>query len=66
MDVPIRYNWSDKKEKLENVLDDFNTDGVIKNWEYTDSFDESVVGKKGWYKDLGQLQYYHLSNRQLA
>ena len=51
MDVPIRYNWSDKKDKLENVLDDFKTDGVIKDWEYTESFDESVVGKKGWYKD---------------
>ena len=50
MDVPIRYNWSDKKEKLENVLDDFKADGVIKNWEYTESFDESLVGKKGWYK----------------
>lgn len=51
MDVPIRYNWSDKKDKLENVLDDFKTDGVIKDWEYAESFDESVVGKKGWYKD---------------
>ncbi|WP_256237385.1 helix-turn-helix domain-containing protein [Bacillus sp. EB600] len=51
MDVPIRYNWSDKKDKLENVLDDFKTDGVIKNWEYKESFDESVVGKKGWYKE---------------
>ncbi len=50
MDVPIRYNWSDKKEKLENVLDDFIADGVIKNWEFTESFDESLVGKKGWYK----------------
>ncbi|MBZ5753522.1 hypothetical protein [Metabacillus rhizolycopersici] len=51
MDVPIRYNWSDKKDKLENVLDDFKTDGVIKDWEYAESFDETVVGKKGWYKD---------------
>ena len=50
MDISIRYNWSDKKDKLENVLDDFKDDGVIKNWEYKDSFDESVVGKKGWYK----------------
>ena len=50
MDISIRYNWSDKKDKLENVLDDFKEDGVIKNWEYKDSFDESVVGKKGWYK----------------
>ena len=50
MDVPVRYNWSDKKEKLENVLDDFIADGVIKNWEFTESFDESLVGKKGWYK----------------
>lgn len=51
MDIPIRYNWSDKKDKLENVLDDFKTDGVIKNWEYKERFDESVVGKKGWYKN---------------
>ena len=51
MDIPIRYNWSDKKDKLENVLDDFKADGVIKDWEYKESFDESVVGKKGWYKD---------------
>ena len=35
---------------MENVLDDFKADGVIKNWEYKESFDESVVGKKGWYK----------------
>jgi len=49
MDIPIRYNWSDKKDKLENVLDDFKSDGVIKNWEYKERFDESVVGKKGWY-----------------
>ena len=26
---PVRYNWSDKKEKLENVLDDF-----ISRWSY--------------------------------
>ena len=51
MDISIRYNWSDKKDKLENVLDDFKADGVIKNWEYKESFDESVVGKKGWYKN---------------
>ena len=51
MDIPIRYNWSDKKDKLENVLDDFKADGVIKNWEYTEFFDESLVGKKGWYKN---------------
>ncbi|MEH7375672.1 helix-turn-helix domain-containing protein [Neobacillus drentensis] len=51
MDIPIRYNWSDKKDKLENVLDDFKTDGVIKNWEYKERFDETVVGKKGWYKN---------------
>ncbi|WP_256242065.1 helix-turn-helix domain-containing protein [Bacillus sp. V3B] len=51
MDIPIRYNWSDKKDKLENVLDDFKADGVIKDWEYKESFDESVVGKKGWYKN---------------
>ena len=46
MDIPIRYNWSDKKDKLENVLDDFKKDGVIKNWEYKESFDESVSRKK--------------------
>ena len=40
-----------KKDKLENVLDDFKADGVIKDWEYTESFDESLVGKKGWYKN---------------
>ncbi|WP_338473398.1 hypothetical protein R4Z10_21370 (plasmid) [Niallia sp. XMNu-256] len=51
MDISIRYNWSDKKDKLENVLDDFIADEVIKAWEYKESFDESVVGKKGWYKD---------------
>ncbi|MEH6906267.1 helix-turn-helix domain-containing protein, partial [Neobacillus drentensis] len=51
MDIPLRYNWSDKKDKLENVLDDFKTDGVIKNWLYKERFDESVVGKKGWYKN---------------
>ncbi|WP_223882012.1 helix-turn-helix domain-containing protein [Niallia endozanthoxylica] len=51
MDIPIRYNWSDKKDKLENVLDDFKSDGVIKDWEYKEVFDESIVGKKGWYKD---------------
>ena len=51
MDIPIRYNWSDKKDKLENVLDDFKADGVIKNWEYKEFFDESLVGKKGWYKN---------------
>ena len=49
MDIPIRYNWSDKKDKLENVLDDFKADGVIKDWEYKEFFDESIVGKKGWY-----------------
>ena len=51
MDIPIRYNWSNKKDKLENVLDDFKKDGVIKDWEYKESFDESLVGKKGWYKN---------------
>jgi hypothetical protein len=51
MDIPIRYNWSEKKDKLENVLDDFKTDIIIKDWEYTEYFDESLVGKKGWYKD---------------
>ena len=50
MDISLRYNWSDKKDKLENVLDDFKADGVIKNWKYKEAFDESVVGKKGWYK----------------
>ena len=30
MDISLRYNWSDKKDKLENVLDDFKADGVIK------------------------------------
>jgi hypothetical protein len=49
MDIPVRYNWSDKKDKLENVLDDFKADGVIKDWNYTDVFDESIVGTKGWY-----------------
>lgn len=49
MDVPVRYNWSDKKDKLENVLDDFKADGVIKDWNYTEVFDESIVGTKGWY-----------------
>lgn len=50
MDIAIRYNWSQKKDKLENVLDDFKADGVIKDWEYTESFDESLVGKKNWHK----------------
>lgn len=49
MDIPVRYNWSDKKDKLENVLDDFRADGVIKDWKYTEVFDESMVGTKGWY-----------------
>ncbi|KON83561.1 hypothetical protein AF332_27525 [Sporosarcina globispora] len=51
MDIPIRYNWSEKKDKLENVLDDFKTDLIIKDWGYTEYFDESLVGKKGWYKN---------------
>ena len=51
MDISLRYNWSDKKDKLENVLDDFKADGVIKDWNYKEAFDESVVGKKGWYKN---------------
>ena len=51
MDISVRYNWSDKKDKLENVLDDFKADGVIKDWNYKEAFDESVVGKKGWYKN---------------
>ena len=51
MDIAVRHNGSDKKDKLENVLDDFKADGVIKNWEYTESFDESLVGKKNWYKN---------------
>jgi hypothetical protein len=46
MDISIRYNWSDKKDKLENDLDDFKADGVIKDWEYKELFDESVVEKK--------------------
>lgn len=50
MDIAIRYNWSQKKDKLENVLDDFKADGVIKDWEYTESFDESLVGQKNWHK----------------
>ncbi|MCC3359673.1 helix-turn-helix domain-containing protein [Bacillus sp. REN16] len=50
MDISERYNWSEKKDKLENVLDDFEIDGVIKKWEYTEYFDELLVGKKGWYK----------------
>ena len=51
MDIPTRYNWSNKKDKLENVLDDFKADGIIQNWKYKEFFDESLVGKKGWYKD---------------
>ena len=50
MDISIRYNWSDKKDKLENELGGFKREGGIKNWEFTESFDESLVGKKGWYK----------------
>lgn len=50
MDIAIRYNWSQKKDKLENVLDDFKADGVIKDWEYTESLDESLVGQKNWHK----------------
>ena len=50
MDIAIRYNWSQKKDKLENVLDDFKADGVIKDWEYTESFDESLVGQRNWHK----------------
>jgi predicted DNA-binding protein (UPF0251 family) len=49
MDISVRYNWSDKKDKLENVLDDFKADGVIKDWKYSEVFDESKVGTKGWY-----------------
>ena len=51
MDIAVRHNGSDKKDKLENVLDDFKADGVIKNWEYTECFDESLVGQKNWYKN---------------
>jgi hypothetical protein len=50
MDIALRHNWSEKKDKLEHVLDDFKADGVIKNWEYTECFDESLVGQKNWYK----------------
>lgn len=51
MDISSRYNGVQIRDKFENVLDQLQKDGVIKNWEYAEEVDEDKVGKKGWFNN---------------
>lgn len=49
MDFSARYNGVQIRDKFENILDELQKDGVIKNWGYTEEIREERVGKKGWF-----------------
>jgi hypothetical protein len=51
MDISSRYNGVQIRDKFENVLDQLQKDGVIKNWGYAEEIDEDQVGKKGWFNN---------------
>ncbi|RFB11500.1 hypothetical protein DZB84_20800 [Bacillus sp. HNG] len=51
MDLPSRLNGLQIRDKFENTLDELQKDGVIKHWSYNVEVNESLVGKKGWFKE---------------
>lgn len=51
MDFSSRYNGVQIRDKFENILDELQKDGVIRNWGYTEEIREERVGKKGWFNN---------------
>ncbi|WP_010289896.1 hypothetical protein [Kurthia massiliensis] len=51
MNFPERLNGVQLRDKFEEVLDDLQTDEVIKAWTYSEPIDEARVGKRGWVKN---------------
>ncbi|SOC21507.1 hypothetical protein SAMN05880501_1131, partial [Ureibacillus xyleni] len=50
LDFPPSYNGVVIREKLEQVLDELQKDGIVAEWYYTEPIDESKVGKRDWVK----------------